>query len=106
MTGKDEGRTWPFGERKGPYNIYKKNPSVANDNGNLFEVDSDDFSDLKDINVAFSFFNITQVCLVFIFFQFREHNQFYYFRMTNNIYCITKISMSPHANLFVLSTFI
>lgn len=70
MTGKDEGRTWPFGERKGPYNIFKKNPSVANDNGNLYEVDSDDFSDLRDINVAFSFFNITQVSYNYILFYF------------------------------------
>lgn len=63
LSGKDETRTWPFGERKGPYNIYKEKPSVQNEYGNLHEVDSKDFSDLRDMNVAFSLFNITQVCV-------------------------------------------
>ncbi|KAI3749408.1 hypothetical protein L2E82_20020 [Cichorium intybus] len=60
MSGKEESRTWPFGESKGPYNIYKNKPSVQNDYGNLHEVDSNDYPDLRDINVAFSLFNITQ----------------------------------------------
>ncbi|KAL7582537.1 hypothetical protein Lser_V15G41724 [Lactuca serriola] len=60
LSGKDETRTWPFGERKGPYNIYMEKPSVQNEYGNLHEVDSKDFSDLRDMNVAFSLFNITQ----------------------------------------------
>ncbi|KAL4558752.1 hypothetical protein LXL04_036954 [Taraxacum kok-saghyz] len=60
LSGKDESRSWPFGERKGPYNIYKNKPSVQNDYGNLHEVDSNDLSDLREMNVAFSLFNITQ----------------------------------------------
>ncbi|KAI3678896.1 hypothetical protein L6452_38200 [Arctium lappa] len=59
----EESRKWPFGERKGrngPYNVFEKNPSVQNENGHMHEVDSNDFSDLRDINVAVSFFNITQ----------------------------------------------
>ncbi|KAD4584463.1 hypothetical protein E3N88_22064 [Mikania micrantha] len=63
LAGK-ESRIWPFGERKekgkGTYSIFKKDPSVANDNGILHEVDSGDFPDLRNINVAFSFFNITR----------------------------------------------
>ncbi|KAL8232860.1 hypothetical protein R6Q57_002638 [Mikania cordata] len=63
LAGK-ESRIWPFGERKekgkGTYSIFKKDPSVANDNGILHEVDSGDFLDLRNINVAFSFFNITR----------------------------------------------
>ncbi|PWA76944.1 rmlC-like jelly roll fold protein [Artemisia annua] len=64
LTGKEEGQAWPFGQKKGqkkgPYNIYKNKPSVANENGVLYEVDSDDFNELRDINVAFSLYNITQ----------------------------------------------
>ncbi|GJT06465.1 vicilin-like antimicrobial peptides 2-2 [Tanacetum coccineum] len=60
LTGKDEVQTWPFGEKKGPYNIYKNKPTVANENGVLYEVDSDDYNELKEINVAFSLYNITQ----------------------------------------------
>ncbi|KAK9070118.1 hypothetical protein SSX86_010518 [Deinandra increscens subsp. villosa] len=62
MAGKEESRIWPFGERKerGTHSIYKKEPSVANENGVLHEVDSDDFPDIRDINVAISLFNITR----------------------------------------------
>lgn len=65
LTGKDKGKIWPFSEGKehGTHNIYKNDPSVANENGVLHEVDSKDFKDLRDINIAFSFFNITQVRL-------------------------------------------
>ncbi|XP_076958872.1 vicilin Cor a 11.0101-like isoform X2 [Bidens hawaiensis] len=63
LAGEDKGTLWPFGERKEKYlhtSIYEKEPSVANENGILHEFDSKDFSGLKDINVAFSFLNITQ----------------------------------------------
>ncbi|XP_076902097.1 vicilin Cor a 11.0101-like [Bidens hawaiensis] len=63
FSGEDKGRIWPFGDRKEKNrhtSIYKKDPTVANDNGILHEVNSEDFPDLADINVAFSFFNITQ----------------------------------------------
>ena len=69
LTGRDEVQVWPFGQKKGhnkgPYNIYKNKPSVANENGVLYEVDSDDFNGLREINVAFSLYNITQVRLFF-----------------------------------------
>ncbi|KAI3732390.1 hypothetical protein L1987_63595 [Smallanthus sonchifolius] len=62
LTQEDKGRKWPFGERKekGTHSIYKNEPSVANENGILHEVDSNDFPDLRHCNVAFSFFNITR----------------------------------------------
>ncbi|XP_076902104.1 vicilin Jug r 6.0101-like [Bidens hawaiensis] len=63
LTGEDEGWLWPFGDRKDKdrhINIYKKEPSVANENGILHEVNSKDFPALGDINVAFSYYNITQ----------------------------------------------
>ncbi|XP_071738232.1 vicilin Cor a 11.0101 [Rutidosis leptorrhynchoides] len=61
MSGRDEGRIWPFGERKqGPFNIYRNRPSVANENGVLHEVDSNDLPELREMNVGFSHFNITQ----------------------------------------------
>ncbi|MFS8014572.1 putative rmlC-like cupin domain superfamily, rmlC-like jelly roll protein [Helianthus anomalus] len=64
FSGEDKSRGWPFGDRKGKgrgtHSIYKNEPSVANENGILHEVDSKDFPDLRDINVAFSLFNITQ----------------------------------------------
>ncbi|XP_076949530.1 vicilin Cor a 11.0101-like [Bidens hawaiensis] len=63
FSGEDKGRSWPFGDRKEKNrhtSIYKKEPTVANDNGILHEINSKDFPDLADIRVAFSFFNITQ----------------------------------------------
>ncbi|XP_024982165.1 vicilin-like antimicrobial peptides 2-2 [Cynara cardunculus var. scolymus] len=56
----EESRIWPFGEGKGSYNIFSKSASVQNENGQLHEVDSDDLSELRDIDVAVSFFNISQ----------------------------------------------
>ncbi|KAJ9543030.1 hypothetical protein OSB04_022737 [Centaurea solstitialis] len=47
--------SWPFGEKNGP----KTRPFETN-NGHLHEVDANDFSDLRDANVALSFFNISQ----------------------------------------------
>ncbi|KAI7747799.1 hypothetical protein M8C21_010822 [Ambrosia artemisiifolia] len=63
LAGEDKGRQWPFGDRKerGTHSIYNNEPSVANENGILHEIDSKDFPDLRDINIAFSLFNITQV---------------------------------------------
>nr|XP_043638379.1 vicilin Cor a 11.0101 [Erigeron canadensis] len=66
LSDTDESRLWPFGQRKqgGPYNIYKERPSVTNENGNLHEVDVNDLSELRDMNVAFSLFNISQGSMV------------------------------------------
>ncbi|KAF5755793.1 hypothetical protein HanXRQr2_Chr17g0806821 [Helianthus annuus] len=43
LSGEDKSSRWPFGDRKGKgrgTHMYKNEPSVANENGILHEVDS------------------------------------------------------------------
>ncbi|KMT10201.1 hypothetical protein BVRB_5g119620 [Beta vulgaris subsp. vulgaris] len=55
---------WPFGgkgsKESGPFNLLKQSPRESNEFGTLFEVDSNDYRQLRDLNIALSFANITQ----------------------------------------------
>lgn len=52
----------PFSTRSktGPFNLFKKHPSQSNQHGRLFEADSDDYEQLKDLDLRVSFANITR----------------------------------------------
>uniref|UniRef100_A0A803MFJ7 Cupin type-1 domain-containing protein n=1 Tax=Chenopodium quinoa TaxID=63459 RepID=A0A803MFJ7_CHEQI len=60
----EKGSHWPFGGKgsrdSAPFHLLRQNPRESNDFGSLFEVDSNDYRQLRDLNVAVSFANITQ----------------------------------------------
>ncbi|KAF8013900.1 hypothetical protein BT93_I1687 [Corymbia citriodora subsp. variegata] len=67
LSGREEGGLWPFGGEsrrskgsKGSFNLFSKHPSQANQHGQLYIADKDDFKELKDVDVMISFANITQ----------------------------------------------
>lgn len=62
---------WPFhgdqpstpfstSSKTGPFNLFKKHPSQSNQHGRLFEADSDDYEQLKHLDLRVSFANITR----------------------------------------------
>ncbi|KAK1267529.1 Vicilin-like antimicrobial peptides 2-1 [Acorus gramineus] len=61
MSHSTGGRGWPFhGESsKGPYNLFDKRPSQSNEHGQLFEACSEDYQQLRDLNMDVSFINIS-----------------------------------------------
>ncbi|KAL3849885.1 hypothetical protein ACJIZ3_011767 [Penstemon smallii] len=57
----EEGGIWPFGgESKGTFNLYKQRSTQSNQYGQLYEVDSSQFRQLRDLDIAVSLANITQ----------------------------------------------
>ncbi|CAM8925617.1 unnamed protein product [Rhodiola kirilowii] len=61
----EESGVWPFRgttESKGrrPFNLFEQKPTSSNEFGQLFEACPEEFRQLRDINVAVSFTNITQ----------------------------------------------
>ncbi|KAL3531319.1 hypothetical protein ACH5RR_010641 [Cinchona calisaya] len=58
---KEEAQIWPFrGESKATFNIFEKRPSQSNQYGQLYEVDSDEYKRLEDLDVAISLANISR----------------------------------------------
>ncbi|OVA05423.1 Cupin 1 [Macleaya cordata] len=56
---------WPRGgdshqSSQGPYNLLNKRPSHSNNYGQLYEVDGNDYRQLRDLDVSVSFTNISQ----------------------------------------------
>ncbi|KAL1550182.1 vicilin-like protein [Salvia divinorum] len=61
MSQHQEGGIWPFGgESKGTHNIYDKRPIYNNNFGQYYEVDSSQFRQLRDLDIAISFSNMSQ----------------------------------------------
>ncbi|KAE8686152.1 hypothetical protein F3Y22_tig00111084pilonHSYRG00056 [Hibiscus syriacus] len=60
--GTGGGGMWPFGaESKNPFNLFRKRrPSKFNKYGQLFEVDADEFKQLKDFDLRVSYANISR----------------------------------------------
>lgn len=60
----EKGSHWPFGGKgsrgSAPFHLLRQNPRESNDFGSLFEVDSNDYRQLRDLDVAVAFANITQ----------------------------------------------
>lgn len=62
----EEGGIWPFkgGESsRAKFNLYEQHPKHANQYGQLYEVDSNQFRQLHDLDLQVSLANITQVKL-------------------------------------------
>ncbi|KAL3742597.1 hypothetical protein ACJRO7_017984 [Eucalyptus globulus] len=71
LSGHEEGGRWPFGggESHGSkgsrsFNLFNKHPSHANQHGQLYIADRDDFKELEDMDVMISFANITQGSMI------------------------------------------
>ncbi|KAG6429138.1 hypothetical protein SASPL_107178 [Salvia splendens] len=61
MSQHQEGGIWPFGgESKGTHNIYDKRPIYNNKYGQYYEVESSQFRQLRDLDIAISFSNMSQ----------------------------------------------
>ncbi|XP_073526088.1 uncharacterized protein [Phyllobates terribilis] len=65
LSQKSEEGAWPFGgagarTSNGPFNLFRQRPLHNNEFGKLIEVDSDDFKQLRDLNLRITFANITQ----------------------------------------------
>ncbi|KAL8160226.1 hypothetical protein V2J09_001763 [Rumex salicifolius] len=61
----EEGH-WPFGgggarTSNGPLNLFRQRPTHSNEFRKLIEVDSDDFKQLRDLDLRVSFANITEL---------------------------------------------
>lgn len=56
-------RIWPFseGDTERPFNLLKQDPWQSNKFGRLFEADPGEFRQLRDLNVAVAFANMTKV---------------------------------------------
>lgn len=64
MSRHGEGGIWPFGgESKGSHNLYDRRPTYSNDYGQYYEVEATQFRQLRDIDVAISLANISEVML-------------------------------------------
>lgn len=71
MSHHEEGGIWPFGgESKGTHNLYEQRPVESNQYGQLYLVDSSQFTQLRDLNIAISLANITQVAHVLAVLEF------------------------------------
>ncbi|KAJ7972766.1 Vicilin [Quillaja saponaria] len=57
---------WPFGESRGPTNLFHKRPSQSNEFGKLFEASPEDHKELQDLNLVISFANITRATKIAI----------------------------------------
>ncbi|KAL7126632.1 hypothetical protein ABFS83_14G201200 [Erythranthe nasuta] len=65
MSHHEEGGIWPFGgESKGTFNLYDQRPIHSNEYGQLFKVDSSQFRQLRDLDIAISLANITQGAMI------------------------------------------
>ncbi|KAL8513632.1 hypothetical protein ACS0TY_012933 [Phlomoides rotata] len=63
MSAQGEGGIWPFrGESKGTnkHNLYEQRPAHSNQYGQLYEIDSNQFRQLRDFDVAISLANISR----------------------------------------------
>ncbi|CAN4093697.1 unnamed protein product [Withania somnifera] len=61
MSQHEEGGIWPFGgESKGSVNIYRQRPLHSNQYGQFYEVDDSHYRQLEDLDISFSFSNITE----------------------------------------------
>ncbi|XP_047960314.1 vicilin Cor a 11.0101 [Salvia hispanica] len=61
MSQHQEGGIWPFGgESKGTHNIYDQRPIYNNKYGQYYEVESSQFRQLRDLDIAISFSNMSQ----------------------------------------------
>ncbi|KAI3460900.1 hypothetical protein Pfo_017563 [Paulownia fortunei] len=61
MSHHEEGGIWPFGgESKGTFNLYQQRPTHSNQYGQLYEVDSSHYRQLRDLDIAVSLANITK----------------------------------------------
>lgn len=61
MSQHQEGGIWPFGgESKGTHNIYDQRPIYNNKYGQYYEVEPSQFRQLRDLDVAISFSNMSQ----------------------------------------------
>ncbi|XP_021680546.2 LOW QUALITY PROTEIN: vicilin Cor a 11.0101-like [Hevea brasiliensis] len=59
------GRIWPFGEESsGSFNLLHKRPVQSNNYGQLFEVDHNDYEQLKDLELIVSVANITRGSMI------------------------------------------
>lgn len=56
-----EGRPWPFGESRRPFNLFRKRPSHSNRHGELREADCNDYPELRDLDIQVSYANISRV---------------------------------------------
>lgn len=61
----EEGTVWPFGgsgetKEKKPFNLLEHESSSSNEFGKLFEAFPERFKQLRDVNIAVSFTNISQ----------------------------------------------
>lgn len=56
----EEGGVWPFKSESKGFNLFNKRASQSNDYGQLFEATFNDYKQLRDMNVAVSFANITK----------------------------------------------
>ncbi|RWW31633.1 hypothetical protein GW17_00003720 [Ensete ventricosum] len=56
-----EGRQWPFGESKGPFNLLEKRPIHSSRRGQLHDADGDDYRPLKQLDLRVSHANLTEV---------------------------------------------
>ncbi|XP_057780858.1 vicilin Cor a 11.0101 [Salvia miltiorrhiza] len=61
MSQHQEGGIWPFGsESKGTHNIYDNRPIYDNQFGQYYEVDASQFRQLRDLDLAISFSNMSE----------------------------------------------
>ncbi|XVE73094.1 hypothetical protein DITRI_Ditri11bG0090100 [Diplodiscus trichospermus] len=75
MRSREEGggAIWPFeGVSKGAFILFRKRrPSHSNKYGQLFEVDGDEFKQLKDLDLRVSYANITKGCMSALYYNSR-----------------------------------
>lgn len=71
QAGKSEGGPWPFTRSKKPFNLLGKRPSHQNNRGQLYEADSNDYDQLRDLNARVSHANISGGSMVAPFFNTR-----------------------------------
>nr|AAK28402.1 7S globulin [Elaeis guineensis] len=64
MSRGSEGRSWPFGESRRPFNLFHKRPAHSNRHGELREADSDDYPELRDLNIHVSYANISKGSMI------------------------------------------
>lgn len=65
----EEGGVWPFKSESKGFNLFNKRASQSNDYGQLFEATFNDYKQLRDMNVAVSFANITKVTFIYWYFK-------------------------------------
>ncbi|KAF3325190.1 vicilin-like antimicrobial peptides 2-2 [Carex littledalei] len=67
-----EGGRWPFGESRGPFNLFEKDPIHSNRYGKLYEANSDDYRKLGWLNLRVSLANIREGSMIAPFYNSRS----------------------------------